>query len=358
LSSPHIVPLTIHDIAFGGSGVARAEGKVWFVPFTIPGEQVQAREIRAKKKFVEAELVSVEQASPHRVEPRCPVFGRCGGCTYQHIEYAEQVALKQRQVEQTIRRVGRLEHVPMRPTVAAPESYAYRNRIRVHAEGGAVGFYGLGSHQLIDVEFCPIATPAVNEALAEVRRNSGAEGDYVLSGRGGGNYFVQTNDAVAQLLVQTVRDAVLPGQKLLVDAYCGAGMFARALRDLFPSVIGIEENVFAVEQAQRKAKEGERYISGDVAANLGEVLAAQPAEGTTVVLDPPAAGVAPRVIEILLGTAPAEIIYVSCDPATLARDLGALCRSTYRLEAVTPLDMFPQTAEIEVVAHLRRSPRA
>ena len=145
-----------------------------------------------------------------------------------------------------------------------------------------------------------------------------------------------------------------PEQALLVDAFCGAGFFARHLADLFPRVIGIEENEYAVEKATRRAGAHESYIAGDVSMHLGDVLSAHPAEKTTVILDPPAAGVSGRVLEILSGVQPEEIIYVSCDPGTLARDLSTLCRSGYRLESVTPLDMFPQTAEIEVVTHLRR----
>lgn len=341
-------------MAFGGSGVARHDGKVYFVPFTVPGERVQASVVRAKKKFAEARLVSVEEASADRVEPPCPVFGKCGGCSYQHIAYPAQLALKAHQVEQTLRRVGKLEDVPMRPIVGAPAHYEYRNRLRVHAEGGRVGFFAHGSRELVDVAFCPIATPAVNQALEEVRGRAVPDGDYVLAGREGGAYFEQTNDAVAQLLLQCVHDAVQREQELLVDAYCGAGLFARHLAGLFPKVIGIEENEFAVDRARRRAGEHEHYLQGDVQVHLGEILSTHALEKTTVILDPPAAGVSPRVLDLLISMPPSELIYVSCDPATLARDLGALCHAGYRLEAVTPLDMFPQTAEIEVVAHLRR----
>ena len=142
--------------------------------------------VRDKKKFAEAELVCVETASPHRVEPRCPYFGRCGGCAYQHMAYEEQLRMKHNQVEQTLRRVGRLAEVPMRPIVAAPESYEYRNRIRVHAVGGVIGFYAHGSQALIDITHCPISTPEVNQSLARLRRGMLEDGDYTRRGRRAG----------------------------------------------------------------------------------------------------------------------------------------------------------------------------
>ena len=342
----------IQDIAFGGKGVGRAEGLAIFVPFVITGERVTARLTKRKKKFAEAELISVDEPSPDRVTPPCPYFGACGGCAYQHIRYERQIEIKTAQVEQTLRRLGRLADVPIRPAIASPQQYGYRNRIRVHAEGPVVGFYRHDSHELLDIAECPIAAPAVNANLAALRRAHAREdGDYLLTGQGRGDYFVQTNDAVATALLDHVRSLISPASKTLVDAYSGAGFFARALAPGFTQVIGIEENERAVEYARRIAAPNESYVAGDVAIRLGEVLASIPAAETTLILDPPALGASQRVIDFILGAEPAEIIYVSCNPSTLARDLEILCR-TYKLQAVTPLDMFPQTAEIEAVAHL------
>ena len=348
------VQLPIHDVAFGGKGVGRLGGLAVFVPFVIAGEQVTARLTRRKKKFAEAELLSVDQPSPDRVEPACPYFGACGGCAYQHIRYERQLELKAAQVEQTLRRLGRLVEPPMRPAIASPRQYGYRNRIRVHAEGAAVGFYRLDRHELIDIKGCPIATPAANAQLTRLRRNLPGDGDYVLSGERR-EYFVQTNDGAAAALVELVGGLVSPGSGTLVDANSGAGFFARELASRFSQVIGIEENERAVEYARRIAAPNESYVAGDVAIRLGEVLASSPAAETCLILDPPAIGAASRVLELILGARPAEIIYVSCNPATLARDLEILCRASYKPRSVTPLDMFPQTAEIEVVVHLSLS---
>ncbi|MCE9611022.1 MAG: TRAM domain-containing protein [Chthoniobacter sp.] len=343
--------LTIHDIAFGGKGVARDDGKVLFVPFTIPGENVTARVVRQKKNFGEADLVSVDSASPDRVAPECPYFGECGGCSYQHIAYPRQLAIKAAQVEQTLRRVGRLAHVPMRPIIAAPHPFGYRNRIRVHVAGGVTGFFAHDGHRLVDVAQCAIAAPVVNKALRDLRHAGVGEGDYALRAKGGGPYFEQTNPDVTRELLALVEATTRRGQALLVDAYCGAGLFAKKLLEHAEVVVGIEENVSAIEKARRSTAPHESYYHGGVAAHLGEILAAHPAARTTVLLDPPATGLEARVTDLLLAAAPAEILYVSCNPATLARDLAALS-ARYTLAAVTPLDMFPQTAEIEVLAHL------
>ncbi len=348
-----MLQLTIADIAFGGKGVARHDGKVFFVPFTAPGDVVTVRVVKEKKKFAEADLVSVDRPSPDRVEPVCPYFVRCGGCSYQHLAYERQIAIKSHQVEQTLRRVGRFAEVPMRPIVPAPEPYEYRNRIRVHVAGGVAGFFAHDAHSIVDVERCAIASPEVNEALRRLRYAAVRDGDYSLRASGGGPYFEQTNAAVTRELLTLLESLVLRGQSLLVDAYCGAGVFAKKLAPLFEQVVGIEENANAVERAARDAAPHERYIAGDVAALLADILSTHDAARTTVIVDPPAVGVVPRVTDLLLGAQPSEILYVSCNPATLARDLAVLA-SAYTLSSVTPLDMFPQTAEIEVVAHLVR----
>lgn len=341
--------LTIHDIAFGGKGVGRSEGLVVFVPFVIPGETVNVELIRRKKNYAEARLLSVEVPSADRVEPQCPYFERCGGCAYQHIAYPAQLAIKAAQVEQTLRRVGKLARVPMRPIVPSSSPYGYRNRIRIHVAGGVTGFYATDSKRLLDIEYCPIASGEVNERLAGLRQRHMPDGDYTLSEQRKKGFFEQTNHDVAQKMLDVAGSLLTPGGSL-VDAYCGAGFFAHHLRDRYDRVFGIEENEFAVAHARSRAEPHERYLAGDVGEHLGGVLKEVP-PGASLVLDPPAAGVAETVIGAILEHRPREIVYVSCNPGTLARDLSRLSRF-YRLESVTPLDMFPQTAEIEVVAHL------
>src|SRR5438876_9692952 len=159
------VDLKIEDIAFGGKGVGRAQGKAVCVPYTIEGELVSVEVVREKKQFAEAELVEVKESSPHRVEPQCPYFGRCGGCTCQHVSYEHQLAIKWRQVRDALQRIGKLKDIPMRPIIPSPRQYGYRNRITVLAEEGVLGSYRRDSHQLVDLEACLISSDDVNCAL-------------------------------------------------------------------------------------------------------------------------------------------------------------------------------------------------
>jgi 23S rRNA (uracil1939-C5)-methyltransferase len=351
------VDLKIEDIAFGGKGVGRRNGKAVFVPLTIDGELVSARIVREKKQFAEAELVDVHQYSPHRVEPGCPYFGRCGGCAYQHIAYEHQLAVKWRQVRDLLQRIGKLKDVPMRPMIPSPVSYAYRNRITVHVQDGVVGYFRRDSHQLIDIERCPIAMDEVNRELASLRAGQVRDGHYTLRAQSAPRVFSQTNDVVAKALVNLVTRLISSDEErpLLVDAYCGAGLFAKALLDKFQRVIGIDWDKFAIAAAQEHATPKETYIAGDVDEELEKVskIGSESARGSvTLIVDPPATGLGTGVRTSILDLAPADVVYVSCNPSTLARDLVDL-QSRFVVESVTPLDMFPQTAEIEVVAHLR-----
>lgn len=367
-----------------------------FVPFVIAGETVRAEILREHRGHADARLREVIIPAPATARlsgpPPCPYFGRCGGCAYQHMTATEQLATKERQVAGLLRRVGKIIPAPgvLRPIVPSPEDYGYRNRITVHARGEAVGFFShpwndpAGRRELLDVERCPIAAPAVNAALAEFRRRRRRQGrGYPREGhftlrvdeRRERRFFQQTNDGAAARLLEIVRghlllapaggdDPVPRGH--LVDAYCGAGFFARALAGSFARVTGLEWDPHAVAAARAgAAADGsghERYLAGDVAALLPATLAAAPGTETTVILDPPAEGIAKAVVAALCARPPAALVYVSCDPATLARDLGRLLTSSpsselgpaWELRAVTPLDMFPQTAEIETVAFLLR----
>src|SRR5437867_9625883 len=363
-----VVDLKIEDVAFGGKGVAREQGKAVFVPYTVEGELVSAEIVREKKQFAEAELVEVKESSPHRVEPQCSYFGRCGGCAYQHITYEHQLAIKWRQVRDALQRIGKLKDVPMRPIIASPKHYGYRNRITVHAQDAVIGFFRRDSHRLIDIECCPISREEVNRALAELREQKHVrDGHYTLRAASEPRVFSQVNDEVAQALRDLIIDLVPPNQDLLIDAYCGAGFFAKALLDKFLRVIGIDWDRFAIVAAKQSASEKETYIAGDVETELQKVGAVhlnRPARGsdtstgqlrsiapTTITIDPPATGLTEGVRRAISDLAPETLIYVSCNPSTLARDLKEL-QHRFVINSITPLDMFPQTAEIEVLAHL------
>jgi 23S rRNA (uracil1939-C5)-methyltransferase len=366
-----VVELKIADIAFGGKGVGREKGKAVFVPYTIDGELVSAEIVREKKQFAEAEMTEVKDASPYRVQPECPYFGHCGGCAYQHISYEHELAVKWRQVRDVLQRIGKLKDIPVRPIIPSPNQYQYRNRITVHVQDGVIGFFRRDSHRLIDIEGCPISSDEVNRALTDLRRQSPRDGHYTLRAFPRSRVFSQTNDEVADALRDLIVNLVPPNQDLLIDAYCGAGFFAKALVCKFERVIGIDWDRFAIAAANENATEKEKYIAGDVEEELqrvremgveAAVSAAQfgglrvgtraTTPKTTLIIDPPAIGLSKNVRRAILDLAPTTLIYVSCNPATLARDLKEL-REKFTINSVTPLDMFPQTAEIEAVALLQ-----
>jgi len=373
------VDLKIEDVAFGGKGVARENGKAVFIPFTIDGELVSAKITREKKQFAEAEIVDLREKSPHRVEPPCPYFGRCGGCAYQHIDYAHQLEIKSRQVRDVLQRIGKLKNVSMRAMVPSPLTYAYRNRVTVHVENGVIGYFRRDSHRLIDIEHCPIAMEEVNRELADLRSHDVRDGHYTLRARSEPRVFSQTNDAVASAMRDLIAGIIPPNQELLIDAYCGAGFLAKALLAKFERVIGIDWDKFAIAAARENARAKETYVAGEIEEALTRLLrdthaveAAVSAahsqgarvrtrstipEKTTVIVDPPATGLTNGTCKTIVDVAPAKLIYVSCNPSTMARDLGELQRR-FVLESVTPLDMFPQTAEIEVVAQLAAATHA
>jgi tRNA/tmRNA/rRNA uracil-C5-methylase (TrmA/RlmC/RlmD family) len=346
------VELKIEDVAFGGKGVARDAGKAVFIPLTIDGERVSARVVREKKQFAEAELVEVLEPSPERSGPECPYFGRCGGCSYQHISYSHQLEIKARQVEQAMRRIAKMPEPPLRAIVPSPLPYGYRNRITVHAQDDVVGFYRRDVHELMDIAQCPIAMPEVNAALAQLRATRPRDGHYSLRAHSGPRVFAQTNDAVADALADFIATILADNNGLLIDAFCGAGFFSKRLAPQFERVIGIDWDRFAIDAARKEARPNETYIAGDVTVELRQALRSGDSTQSALIVDPPATGLSAEMRHAILDSPPGTMIYVSCNPPTLARDLAEL-QSRFAVVSVTPFDMFPQTAEIEAVAHLR-----
>ena len=361
-----VVDLKIEDIAFGGKGVGREQGKAIFVPYTIDGELVSAEVVREKKQFAEGVLVDVKESAPDRVRPECPYFSRCGGCAYQHMGYEHQLAIKWLQVRNILQRIGKLTNIPMRPIIPSPKQYKYRNRITVHVRDGVIGFFWRDSHHLIDIERCPISCDEVNRALADLRGRDPRDGHYTLRASSNVRVFSQTNNEVSDALRALIADLVPPNQNLLIDAYCGAGFFAKALLNKFEHVVGIDWDKFAIASAKENVTEKETYVAGDVGEELQQVgavhlnrpLVDEVSHGrlrsiapTTIIVDPPASGLSANVRRSILDLVPTTLIYVSCNPATLARDLKEL-HPKFTISSVTPLDMFPQTAEIEVAVRL------
>ena len=341
--------LEITDVAYGGAGLARHEGRVVFVPFTSPGETVRARLGKVTRNWMQARAVEILSTSPDRITPPCPLFMRCGGCAYQHIAYPRQLEIKTHQVAEALRRIGKFPDAPVEPARPSPLAYGYRNRITVHVAPPHIGFHGTDPREIINVRECLLAEDAVNAALAALREKKWLRpGPATLRATREHGGFRQVNNEAAEVLAAVVAEMAGTGETLL-DAYCGAGFFAKRLSAHFKHIVGVDWDERSTETARREATPGELYLTGDAGALMTPLLAER--RPSVVLLDPPAQGVAPAVIDALLADPVPRLVYVSCDPATLSRDLAKLS-SRYDLRRVVPVDMFPQTASIETVALL------
>ncbi len=326
----------------------------------MPGEIVEARTVRSAKSFNRCELLRVVHPSPERVAARCRYFGVCGGCAYQHAPYERQLEWKTEQVKEALERVGRFEAPHVHQALGSPAPYGYRNRITVHTAGGVTGFYAGDGRTLVDIDRCEIASDDVNTALSRHRANGPEPGHRTLRMQDAHGAFEQVNPAMGIALERLVAESLPAAPEeiaLLLDLYCGAGALSFACARRVRSVIGVDWSRHNIRIAEETASAQGSNISfrlADVADALPELLKDAPAT-LTIIADPPRAGLGPRVREILTETPPAHLIYVSCNPATFARDASALAAAGLSLGAVHPLDMFPQTAEIELAAVFRKS---
>jgi len=365
--------LTIYDIAFGGEGVGRTDDFVVFVPFVIVGETVEAEITEVKKNFARAKLLCVITPSPERVEPPCQYFTRCGGCQYQHMDYATQLQMKQKQIADLFERVGKISRDVVAPVLPCPSPYGYRNRIMIRSQWNGpakkleIGFIRSDRPFVEDIEECKIAEPALNEQIKHVRAHPPHKGGIKVVLRVQPenwevppDSFFQNNFFLLPKLVETVREFLqASGAKHLVDLYCGVGFFGIEAAGTVESFVGVEYDKLAIAAARKNAasrniQNGE-FIAAKVEEALPELLKKFSPEKTAVILDPPRKGCWPETLELLRQTRPAQVIYISCHPATMARDLNILCTdSVFELVRVQPLDMFPQTQHVECVADLRR----
>jgi tRNA/tmRNA/rRNA uracil-C5-methylase (TrmA/RlmC/RlmD family) len=367
------ISLTIHDVAFGGEGVGRSEQMVVFVPFVITGETVEVEITEVKKNFARARLVRVITPSEKRVTPECRYFGACGGCQYQHMDYTEQLRMKHKQISDLFERVGRISPQAVQPVLPCPAPYGYRNRIMIRSQWNGraqkleIGFIRADNNFVEDIEECKIAEPALNEQIKQVRADPPLKGGIKVVLRVQPedwdvprDSFFQNNFFLLPRLVETVRTMLKAGAaRHLVDLYCGVGFFGIETADTMESFVGVEYDQLAISAARenlaaRKIQNGE-FISAKVEDALPELLQRFSPEKTSVILDPPRKGCWPATLELLRQTKPAQVVYVSCHPATMARDLNILCADgVFDLAQVQPLDMFPQTQHVECVADLRR----
>lgn len=410
---PAVVELTITTLSHAGEGIGRDAGRAIFVPFALPGETVRVEIIAEKKNFARARLLAVLTPSPDRVAPPCPHHFSistphsalaCGGCQLQHLAYPAQLKFKHQTVVEQFTRVGGFTDPPVRAMLPAPAPFGYRNHVQFSlTPEGRLGFQAAGSNRVVAVHECHLLSPAVAALWKQVTIESAPELDrltlratddealvvfesesdapdleldtpvsaallrpdgssYTLAGR---NYLIETvrgrefklsagsffqvNLALAERLVALVLDALaLRGGETVLEVYCGVGLFTAFIAPLAGRVIGLEAYAPAVSDAAENLDEFDNVEIYEAPAE--DVLPALKVKADVVVLDPPRAGCAPAVIEALAASGAARIVYVSCDPATLARDAKRLCAQGYALTWVQPLDMFPQTYHVECVA--------
>ena len=393
------VELELTGFAAGGVAMGRApDGRIAFVEFGIPGERVIAEITSEESSYIEARTVMVQEASPERVEPRCAYYGRCGGCQLQHIAYGEQLRLKAGVVREQMRRIGRFEDSEidgvLREMIGMTDPWAYRNHMRFTVRrDGDIGFMEHGTHRFLRVDHCEIALPEANRVLRnaqgrtmqtkqltvragehtgevlvqpKLRWRPGRRGN-VRSGQKdyhellrGARYqvsspaFFQVNSRQAERLIELVvarARAVEP--RLVADAYSGVGTFAVALAQVVPDVVTIESSSAAGDDAEVNLAPypNVQRVIGTVEEQL-PLLSPQP---DVVVVDPPRAGLDASIIETVIDSDVRRMVYVSCEPATLARDLRRFVDGGFTISEVQPIDMFPHTQHIECITTLDRA---
>jgi 23S rRNA (uracil1939-C5)-methyltransferase len=428
------VKLRVEKAIYGGAGLARVgegelAGKTVFVPLTLPGEVVEAHIADDRRGFINAELDAIAEASPHRIIAGCPYFGSCGGCSYQHADYAYQIEIKTAILREALERA----HLtgPSHITAVSSHPWNYRNRIRLHTRASpfALCYRQRRSNQLLAVDRCPIAAPLLQTAIAVVTGNGGSlglaefcdeieffsadEASLLISlsvgvSRGttetklskiclalkqglpelkgaalflardkqparamqswadeslvyqaaGFGYRVSLGSffQINRFLVDDLVDLVVAGRRgrMAWDLYAGVGLFARALAGNFERVIAVESSPASSADLRHNLEGASHRV---VQAATLDFLRKQKPSATPpdlVVVDPPRAGLGPLITASLSQIGPAAIVYVSCDPATLARDLALLVNSGYDLRTITLVDLFPQTIHLESVSVLTR----
>ncbi|HEY9881879.1 MAG TPA: 23S rRNA (uracil(1939)-C(5))-methyltransferase RlmD [Leptolyngbyaceae cyanobacterium] len=442
--------LEITDLNSTGEGLGRWDGRVVFVPDTVPGDKIQTKLLQVKPTFARGSLVQVVEASSDRIRPACIVADKCGGCQWQTVTYETQLAAKQRQVEDALRRIGGFTELPMSPILGAEEGLGYRNKVAyplARSQEGHVkaGYYRKGSHKLVNLNQCPVQDSRLNPLLAEVKQDIQARGWSIYDesahrgrlrhlslrvGRRTGEmlltlvsaergvkgvgeqaqvwmerypnlvgvclnynsaktnaifgdetccvagrpyleevfaglrfqihpttFFQVYTEQAERLLGVILEELALQGTELVIDAYAGIGTLTLPIAQKARRCVGLEVQPEAIQQGLVNAGlndlENVEFRVGDVATLLPQIAQDLETVPEVVTLDPPRKGCDRTVLDALIALKPGRIVYVSCNPATLARDLKILCEEGgYRLSRVQPADFFPQTAHVECAAFL------
>ena len=381
-----MLEVEVERILPGGMGLAHVEGKTVFVSLAAPGDRVRVRVEREQGNVLFASIEEIITPSPVRIEPPCPYFGRCGGCDFQQLTYEAQLAAKSEMIRDCLHRIARLENVPEIVVTPSPNDWRYRMRAmwQIDQEQRAIGYYERGSRRVCDVVECAVLRPELQAKLEEVRGTEWAQfppdlkhldvvageddvsfappfaefetRELSLTVRGevyryNAEAFFQINPSLLGPLIEfALGDA--SGESAL-DLYSGVGLFTLPLARQFQKVTAVEANPVAVRFARRNLQDAALINARVIAAGVAEWFrGAARRDVEFVLLDPPRAGAESVVIKGILDLRPQQISYVSCDPATLARDLRKLMSGGYRVVDIMGFDLFPQTHHVETVVRL------
>ena len=373
-----------------GFGLAFAENLTVFVPLAAKGDELLVKIVQTKGKTAFAEIVEILTPSLDRTEPRCPYFGRCGGCNFQQLKYEAQLEAKVAIVRDCLSRIGKINYEREIPIIGSPRDYEYRARAQWHIDTRKkkFGYFQRKSHEIIDAEICPILTPELERTLENLHgeiawesfwseiveieaANSGAETsiysaeiieatDEISFEANGERYFYdatsffQGNPSLIEPLVETALKAAA-GETAL-DLYCGVGLFTLPLARNFQNVAGVEGYDKAIDFAKKNVENARLSNVELYCENVADWLKENVENLKNidfVLLDPPRAGTERETIENLIKLTAREISYVSCEPSTLARDLKILCENGYSIDSITALDLFPQTHHVETIVRLK-----
>ena len=375
--------LTIEKLVYGGDGLARVDGRVVLIPYVLPGEIVRAEVNRVKNDVFRGKLIEMITPADERVPPPCPYFFHCGGCHYQHANSAFQVEQKRSILREALRRVGKVEFAGEIDAIAG-ESWEYRNRVQLHIRDGAVGYYEHGSHSLCPIERCAVASPALNVAIEKLSKelppvtttielftnetetqvtvfdrlpalvrplfeSLGTTEPIEYDGfRVSRNSFFQVNRFLMRDLVKCATES--EGQ-WAIDLYAGVGLFSARLAERFKRVTAVESNRSAFRDLEFNMERRALPVRAENTTSE-RYLATLDQTPDLILADPPRTGLGKDVVRELSRIRAPRLTLVSCDPATLARDLHWLLAAGYTIDKMTLVDLFPQTFHIETVVHL------
>ena len=373
----NIMRLTIEKLVYGGSGFARTDQGVVFVPRSAPGDVLEVEIVQKKKDYATARIIKILEPSPDRQEPDCPNYATAGCCHWQHIRYDQQVAYKEAIIRETLRRVGHFEWEDAIEKLTGPDRN-YRLRATFHVTNGRLGFVQENTNVIVPIRECASLVPELNQFIGSVDPGPAREvhaisapevarsfvfGDGTIrrSGRatihvGENRYrvtadtFFQANRFLLAAMNRKVLEHVGPSPGNVLELYAGVGFFSIPLARAAKEVIAVESSRFAVRLARENARSNQtsplRFVEGPVSATLrGGSL-----RPNVVVLDPPRTGCGTETADQIVGLKPERIVYVSCNPATFAREAARFVSKQYELKQVTLVDQFPNTFHIEIVS--------